>query len=322
MTIRIYLLRALISSITIGLFTTSTALAANNSRAAYIQTYKEEAIKTMREKGIPASITMAQACLESSDGNSPLATEANNHFGIKCAEWKGPSYTMDDDKKNECFRKYPSVLESYEDHGEFLRNRTRYASLFQLDVKDYKGWAHGLKKAGYATDPNYAHRLIKIIEDHQLYLLDQGQDVPIAIAKPIIPEKKGRKPGVKIFVPTTEVEMYSNRSVNFNNGVPYIVAKEGDNFNRLAKELELGTWQLPIYNEMPSDVQLTAGQKVYIKPKKRSNNLKLYTVKSGDTIESIAHQMGVKKKFILKYNKLTNSDVLQNGQVIALSASK
>ena len=148
------------------------------TRPEYIELYKDDAVRDMQKTGVPASITMSQALLESNDGNSPLAREANNHFGIKCSDWNGPSYIQDDDTKDECFRKYGSVLESYDDHSNFLKTRPRYASLFSLEITDYKGWANGLKKAGYATDPTYANRLIKIIEENQLFLLDQGQSLP------------------------------------------------------------------------------------------------------------------------------------------------
>ncbi|HQW24183.1 MAG TPA: glucosaminidase domain-containing protein, partial [Bacteroidia bacterium] len=126
----------------------------------YITEHKEDAIREMIKSGVPASITMAQACLESSDGNSPLAINANNHFGIKCSNWVGPSYIQDDDAKDECFRKYNTALESYDDHSNFLKTRPRYSFLFSLEQGDYIGWAKGLKQAGYATNPDYANRLI------------------------------------------------------------------------------------------------------------------------------------------------------------------
>lgn len=135
------------------------------SREEYINTYKDDAIEEMQRTGIPASITLAQGILESGDGNSALARYARNHFGIKChSDWKGATFTMDDDAKDECFRKYKHALESYKDHSDFLTGRNRYAFLFELKLTDYKGWAHGLKKAGYATNPKYPKLLIDIIE--------------------------------------------------------------------------------------------------------------------------------------------------------------
>ncbi|MEH0158685.1 glucosaminidase domain-containing protein [Limibacter armeniacum] len=140
----------------------------------YIDLYKRYAIMSMQKKGVPASITLAQGLLESGVGNSRLAKEANNHFGVKCGgTWDGPFIRMDDDAKNECFRQYQSVLHSYEDHGDFLRSRTWYKPLFELKITDYKGWAYGLKKAGYATDPKYPRKLIDIIEKYDLNRFDK-----------------------------------------------------------------------------------------------------------------------------------------------------
>ena len=144
------------------------------SRQEYIEKYKDIAIREMDKTGIPASITLAQGCLESGNGNSELAQKAKNHFGIKChSSWKGEGFYMDDDAKDECFRVYKDPEESYKDHSEFLVNGSRYDFLFELKPTDYKGWAHGLKKAGYATNPKYPDLLIKIIEDEELNLLDE-----------------------------------------------------------------------------------------------------------------------------------------------------
>ena len=148
------------------------------SREEYIRRYKGLAVEEMDIYGIPASIKMAQALLESDNGNGRLAREANNHFGIKCkSTWTGATISHDDDAAGECFRKYASVEDSYRDHSEFLDRSERYQDLFKLDPLDYKGWAYGLKQAGYATNPQYAELLIKIIEDNRLYLLDEGRDI-------------------------------------------------------------------------------------------------------------------------------------------------
>jgi flagellum-specific peptidoglycan hydrolase FlgJ len=141
--------------------------------ADYIKTYKDIAIEEMHRSGIPASITLSQGMLESENGNSSLATEGKNHFGIKCHNWNGKKIYQDDDAKNECFRRYNSVEDSYMDHTDFLMNQNRYAFLFSYSSTDYKNWASGLKKAGYATNPNYPQLLIKLIEDYNLYAYDQ-----------------------------------------------------------------------------------------------------------------------------------------------------
>src|SRR5215218_7448887 len=195
-----------------------------NTREQYINKYKDDAVRDMKKTGVPASITLAQACLESQDGNSPLALEANNHFGIKCANWTGDTYIQDDDTRNECFRKYNDVLHSYDDHSDFLRTRPRYAELFLLDITDYTGWAKGLKKAGYATNPQYAERLIKIIEDNKLNELDHGRDLPLSTYEPIAstrPEpvrKKSPAAPSKIIVPSSEViNPFGGHQVFYNN---------------------------------------------------------------------------------------------------------
>ena len=159
--------------------------AENNERALlaenYIQNFKDDAIKEMMMYTIPASITLAQGMLESSFGTSDLAKLANNHFGIKChKEWEGPVFIKDDDQKDECFRKYETVLDSYTDHSLFLKSRPRYSSLFELNHTDYKGWAKGLKNAGYATDPRYEKQLLELIESYKLYkydIIDRSQTI-------------------------------------------------------------------------------------------------------------------------------------------------
>lgn len=313
------------SLLLLSLFFAVSSFAGDNrrmSRSEYIALYKDDAIRDMQKTGVPACITMAQALLESNDGNSPLALEANNHFGIKCAEWTGPSYIQDDDKRDECFRKYSSVLESYDDHSNFLKTRPRYASLFQLDITDYKGWAKGLKKAGYATDPTYADRLIKIIEDNQLYLLDQGQSPPEYASTNnfiSIPEEKPVAEPKRIFVPSVDaVDPYTTRRVKQVNGVDYIVARRGDTFKSIAKEFELGYWQLPKYNELSDDVPLVEGQIVFLKPKKKEGERSNYTVKEGDTVYYISQVMGIKIKYLYKYNNLSEGQQLQPGQKLNL----
>jgi LysM repeat protein len=297
------------------------------ARIKYINEHKDDAIRDMKRTGVPASITLAQACLESLDGCSPLAKEANNHFGIKCSDWTGPSYIQDDDKKDECFRKYKTTLDSYDDHSLFLSTRPRYAFLFQLDKNDYKAWAKGLKKAGYATDPTYADRLIKIIEDNQLYLLDQEKDIQFTASNKIEIEDpsdsksdvNGSRSGKKVYVPSVEaVDAFSPRKILSNNGVDYVIARKGDNFKSLARELKLGYWQLPKYNEMPSETELAEGQIVYIKPKKSEGLQPLYTVKPGDTITSIAQENGIKTKYIFKYNDMQEGARVEPGQQIYL----
>ncbi|REJ84034.1 MAG: LysM peptidoglycan-binding domain-containing protein [Bacteroidetes bacterium] len=295
------------------------------SREEYIMMYKDEAIRDMQLSGIPASIKMAQALLESSNGNSPLAREANNHFGIKCSNWNGPGYIQDDDTKDECFRKYPSVFDSYKDHSNFLRTRPRYAFLFEYDRTDYKAWAKGLKQAGYATSPTYAEKLIKIIEDFELYKLDTGgmpaplasagnKDISIPVDAPVpVRETVIHKPSV-----SEGISIGKDRKVFQINGTDCIYARKGDNLQKIANEFELGHWQIPRYNEMDPTTPLAEGQIVYLKPKKNCGQKNLVIAREGDTPHSIAQSHGVKLKSVLKYNNIQEGEALKPGQKIYL----
>jgi len=295
------------------------------SQKEYIEKYKADAIKDMKKTGVPAAITLAQAALESENGNSPLAKGSNNHFGIKChKEWNGPTYFHDDDKKQECFRKYKTVLESFDDHSYFLKSRPRYSSLFDLPKTDYKGWAYGLKKAGYATNPKYPELLIKIIEENNLAVLDQ-ENAPVADDQPLLAKnadepKKETAPAPKIIVNKTPVYSYSDvgERVKFNNDVKYVIAKPGDTYLTIANEFELGLWQIFKYNEIDKNTPLLAGQRIYLQPKKKEAQAKIHIVKRGETLHDVAQQYGIKLKHIYKYNQLTENIDLKEGQKLLL----
>ena len=221
----------------------------------YIQTYKDIAMREMREHKIPASITLAQGLLESGAGNSALAREAKNHFGIKCHKgWTGKTYYMDDDEKDECFRKYKNAEDSFKDHSEFLCTRSRYASLFELEITDYKGWARGLKAAGYATNPKYAQLLIDRIELYNLtkydkialgLMTDDGQLPDIAEEDELIE---------LAYSPTNRavfelVDMTADkRFIYENNGVRFVFAKEGETPESMAKEFGIKYKKFCEYN--------------------------------------------------------------------------
>lgn len=303
------------------------------TREDYIARYKDDAVKDMKRTGVPASITLSQALLESEDGNSTLATEANNHFGIKCADWQGPTYTKDDDTRDECFRKYKSVLDSYDDHSAFLKTRERYAFLFSFDLTDYKAWAKGLKKAGYATNPQYAERLIKIIEDYHLNLLDEGKNIPVAVTSASLPpvpaavgnpvaEVEKKKSEKRYSTSSNEVDIFARRKVMSKNGVDYVIARKGDTFNGLSKELELGYWQLPKYNEMDGDEPIHEGQIIYIKPKNDETSQTFYIVRDGETIHSISQELGIKSRYIYKWNNFSKETEVRAGQKIRLQKQK
>ncbi len=294
----------------------------------YIERYKNLAIEDQDIYGIPASITMAQALLESDCGNSRLATEANNHFGIKCKrDWTGETISHDDDAPGECFRKYPSVEASFRDHSEFLDKSARYQDLFTLDIFDYKGWARGLKAAGYATNPKYAELLINLIEDYRLYELDglspgEAAETDIPIEEPAPVEVVEVVPAEKIDVDNyvVSVRTIGDHAIYFNNGSEFILAKAGETFESLAARTGISAKKLRKFNDMAPGTQPEEGDQVYIRSKaSRSQNGRLiHIVKEGDTMHSIAQQYGIKLKKLAKINRRDVSSQLSVGQQIRL----
>jgi LysM repeat protein len=283
------------------------------SKDQYIEIWKDEAMKQMVLHKVPASITLAQGILESAHGNSELAKYANNHFGIKCHDWKGETLHKDDDKSNECFRKYQDARESYEDHSKFLTSRSRYAELFKLDITDYKGWAHGLRKAGYATNPKYGDLLIDIIEKHNLHQYDK-MDLYVAAEKPKEIAQKGiSKPAI----PSTPAINVHQVHIK-NSKTKYIIAKEGDTFYKISKEFDLALWQLYKYNEYTIEDILKAGDIVYLQPKRNKAEEKIHTVKKGDTMKTISQNYGIKIKKLYKLNNLEIDSDPKPGTVIKL----
>ena len=305
------------------LLITATIYAQKTSRKEYIATYKDIAIKQMKTHGIPASITLAQGCLESGDGNSTLAKKANNHFGIKCHDWKGPSIRIDDDKKNECFRKYKHAEDSYNDHGDFLRYRERYGFLFNLKITDYKAWAHGLKKAGYATNPHYAQMLIKIIEENNLMQYDKYK----GSSKKIAPPSPAQLEEVKILKPVKNSPLYKysvNRTVYEVNGVAYIIANKGDTYKSIAKEYNLFRNELLRFNDLTRHSTLRPGSRIFLQNKKNKakKHLEVHFVEEGDTYHSISQRYGVKLKSIAKYNHINTEGSPHEGDEIYLRRKK
>lgn len=287
------------------------------TREEYINKYKDIAIYQMKTQGVPASIILAQGLLESDNGNSPLAVKANNHFGIKCHKsWNGATMYMDDDTKNECFRKYSNPQKSYNDHSDFLRGARRYSPLFDLEPTDYKGWAYGLKKAGYATNPHYAEMLIKIIEDNNLYIYDKGIAVEI--------ESPSKGMGDLVDIDHFVIDLNKHRKVYTRNRIKYIVIKKGDNYASLTKELELMPWQLAKYNEISKDSALKEGQEIYIQPKRcrAEINHSTHVVEKGETMYSISQMYGIKLKSLYRKNRMKIGEQPEVGQVIQLRKRK
>ena len=259
------------------------------TRQEYIDRYKDAAIQYMKTHGIPASITLAQGCLESADGNSDLAVKANNHFGIKCHnDWKGPTYyKKGDDPGKSCYRKYRNASESFKDHSDFLRYGQRYAFLFDLEITDYKGWSHGLKKAGYATDPKYAQKLIKIIEDYRLYSFDRELSAKAEENRNILPPSPNEIMKVMELNPARTSLLYKysrNRTIYQRNGVPYILAGDMDTYETLAEEYNLFTRELLRYNDLKDPVDLVPGTVVYLQRRRpKLRNTWRYTSLSMET---------------------------------------
>lgn len=293
----------------------------------YIQTYKDIAMQEMRDHKIPASITLAQGLLESGAGNSALAREAKNHFGIKCHKgWTGKTYYMDDDEKDECFRKYKNAEESFRDHSEFLCGRTRYAALFDLEITDYKGWARGLKAAGYATNPKYAQLLIDRIELYDLTKYDKialGQMTDDNQLPDIAPEDELLE---LAFSPENRsayelVDMTADkRFIYENNGVRFVYAKEGETPEQLAREFNIKYKKFCEYNLLrrPDEMVFHSGDVVYLAKLKNKNwKAKKYTVAEGETVRDVALRFAVKPEKVMKKNGLKSAR-LQKGQVLWL----
>lgn len=316
-----------LSCLSVGLWAQSK----NATYEAYIDEYREVAIEQQRRHGIPASITMAQAILESAAGQSELATQANNHFGIKCtSDWPGKTYKYDDNRQNECFRKYADVADSYEDHSLFLK-RKRYESLFALSMGDYKNWAYGLKACGYATDPKYPEKLIRLIELYdlnkltfdktivrsdsdskkKLFIDDEGTDIAF-----IEQEKVEDYP----MPPMEELQLFHNHRSGYRNGVRYIVAGPNETFASLALFLNMYERTLRKYNDALDTRELREGDIVYIYPKKnRAAKRYPYCYFRGeDTAWDIAQKYGIKLKSLYKLNAIPYGTPLTTHQRLDL----
>lgn len=290
----------------------------NTVRKDYIEKYKATAVKKMLEHGIPASITLAQGILESGSGKSDLASVANNHFGIKCHKgWTGDTFIMDDDKKNECFRKYKTAAESFEDHSQFLMTRGRYAFLFEYKTTDYKKWAHGLKKAGYATNPKYAHLLIKVIEDNELHQYDKIKslkELGIKDEKPKVVEPPKKDVPVAAATDFKPVSVSDNQRLIYENeGVRYVKALKDDSFETIAAEFGIYTWQVRKYNDANKKTRLKSGDFIYIEKKNAKARIKFHIVQRGESLRGICQKYAVRMKKVKKINGIKDADALPEG---------
>ncbi|MFA7381784.1 MAG: LysM peptidoglycan-binding domain-containing protein [Bacteroidia bacterium] len=285
---------------------------AKTTTEQYIQQYKDVAIAEMKRSRIPASITLAQGILESGNGNSRLATEANNHFGIKCKkEWTGRTLYEDDDAPQECFRAYPTAEDSYRDHSDFLVKSARYAFLFDLAPTDYKGWAEGLKKAGYATNPNYPQLLINFIEKHNLQQYDGGElNIQPALPAPVTEKKEEIKP---VPAPAALKEW---------NNLPVTIAAKGESYAQIALRNDMMVWQIFKYNDIKRGANPRSGDTLYLKPKFNKGKVATYEVQFGDNMYRISQRFAIKLKSLYKLNKMEFGTEPMWGEVLNLQGKR
>lgn len=287
----------------------------------YIKKYHPLAQQQQKMHGIPASITLAQGLLESQCGESRLAKVGNNHFGIKCNGWTGDTILKDDDKINDCFRRYSRAEDSFSDHSAFLK-RKRYAPLFNLKKDDYAAWARTLKKCGYATDPAYPDKLIRLIETYQLYKYDKNE-TPLFADNSKSKNKVDTKytdENITINDEQLATEIGNAHVIRRRWGIYYVVAHEGDTFASLAKELNVKEKNLAKFNDLHKDDAIAPGETIWIEQKEKEaamgNNQ--YTAKQGDTLHSISQYYGIRLKNLAKMNKLKENSIITPGTVIIL----
>lgn len=309
-----YVLTACLSFLSVLLYSQNQQVKHNE----YINKYAPLAVSEMKRSGVPASITLAQGMLESDCGASILARKSNNHFGIKCHDtWTGEKVYFDDDAKGECFRKYKNPEQSFIDHTDFLVHTRRYAPLFELEQDDYKGWARGLKKCGYATHPEYAERLIKIIEEDKLYEFDKGVVVSRVIPVEVSTSKRAQKMKVES---SDEFSVRIGRQILMRNRIDYIVVKRTDTFEKLNKELDMLAFELRKYNDLPEDYNLKEGDILYLQPKRKKADVGFghHIVKDGETMQDISQLYGVKMKSLYRMNLMDPGTQPVAGQKISL----
>lgn len=284
---------------------------------AYIETYKDVAVRQQQEYGIPASITLAQGLLESGAGRSRLATEGNNHFGIKChKDWKGDGIYADDDAKNECFRKYADAGESFEDHARFLKRR-RYEPLFKLKETDYEGWARGLKSCGYATDPSYAAKLINIIELYDLHRFDSGQ--PVVARRRDLAGDESLEHSVDMSI---VAEFRIMHKIRQKWGLYYVTVYEGDTYDGIAEEFGVKKKKLMGYNDLGKSADmLPAGTMFYLQEKNErmpQGMPEAHKVRRGETLYMLSQRYGLKLKSLRKMNGLKRDKEPEAGSYVRL----
>jgi len=321
--------------------------------AAYVSTYSDIAVSEMFRSGVPASITLAQGMFESGYGRSKLAVQANNHFGIKChQDWKGETMAYDDDKKGECFRKYPSAADSFHDHSDFLRYKQRYAFLFDYAITDYKSWAYGLKKAGYATLDEYATRIINIIERYNLDRFDtiassqaSAQSAELSASQQMSSDVRAVINAAGGVLPATpnalsQPQRYTgkgrsgtyavslSREILQVNNVPFVYARPGETYASIALQYDLFPGELKRFNDDTQadvDAPLQAGIPIYLdrKASKAPSGLEKHICSEGETLSQVAQKYAIRLRSLARINGFKNTDLtLREDQTILLRPTK
>ena len=287
--------------VSVAIFGNVFCMSASQDNEAYIQKYCNIAMREMNDYGIPASITLAQGILESAAGTSRLAVQANNHFGIKCHnDWSGEKIYHDDDKRNECFRKYERAEESFIDHSQFLKDRPRYSFLFELDKTDYKAWAKGLKQAGYATDPNYPNRLITLIEKYELYKYDKESFT-------------SKEEGVKTPAKTVKEKNES--------GLKYVYVQKGESYYTIAVKYNIPFGLIYSYNDVDRKTrQPEEGTIVYLQKKKKKITWGegIHVVEKGESMHDISQKYGIRLHSLYDLNNMPYDAKAEVGQLLKL----
>jgi LysM repeat protein len=304
---------------TIFILVASFLKAQDISVEEYVNTYRSIAVAEMKRSGIPASVTLAQGILETEHGNSELVKKSNNHFGIKCkSTWTGESVTHTDDAPNECFRKYPNAADSYKDHSDYLKTSPRYAALFQLDPSDYKGWAFGLKRAGYATNPRYPQIVISNIEKYNLQQYDTVSEEmanDIAVTKNV--EDESVVKNATVVSDNEEIKNALKANSTFNK-LKALYASKGTSLLAIATAADIDLVKLLDYNDFKTDGLLKEDQLIYLEKKNKQGNRDFSTSLQNETLRDVAQNNGVQLKSLMQLNNMGENELIKRGTKIKL----
>lgn len=309
------------------ILSTSNVFAQSMTPQEYVERFKMTAIQNRFDYKIPAAITLAQGILESGIGGSFLAINANNHFGIKChSDWKGKRIYKDDDSKDECFRVYENADESYKDHALFLTGKSRYEFLFSYKITEYKMWAKGLKKAGYATNPKYPTRLIDIIEKYDLAKYDYISKNEYDNMLNVSPNKTKEVVDTLYNSPVVErpkiKESNNIPSIIYKNRIKSIIVHNNESVVDLAHKFDISPRRIYKYNDLPTGTPLKTGMRIYLQPKRNKGDVKYHVVKNGETIWSISQMHGMKISALKKKNYLSENDKILKGTKLFLQKKR